>query len=114
MRKFLSVFVVIVLLSSALIFCSKENDNDSPRNSTNTEKLVKHTWQLNEVLVSKNGVNGHYIRGGINTTGINYDLVRYTFKTDGTATYTTNLGQTFPGTWRFTSANEQNMEFKVG
>lgn len=80
---------------------------------TKKEILVKYVWQIDEVLRNSNGKNSHYTKGRANTTGINYRAVRLTFKRNGTGSYTTDLGQTFPATWKFTSADERNMEFTV-
>ena len=106
------VFLTLIFVSLAFLSCEKEEV--IPTTSlTKTQILVKYTWQIDEILRNSSGKNSRYIKGGINTTGINYNLVRITFKENGTGTYTTDLGQTFPATWKFTSSNQKNMEFSV-
>ena len=106
--------IVALLLCFTFFACNKENVETNPSPTLSKQQiLVKNTWQVDELLVNNSGNNSHYIRGGINTTGINYDAVRITFKSDGTGTYTTDRGQTFPSTWKFTSTDEQNMELSV-
>lgn len=80
---------------------------------TNRQILIKYVWQIDEVLKNSNGKNSHYLKGKINTTGINYKAVHLTFKKNGAGSYTTDLGQTFPANWKFTSSDEKNMEFTV-
>ncbi len=77
---------------------------------TKTEILVKQPWQVDEVLRNIAGVNTHYLRGSVNTTGTNYDFIKLTFNSDGTGTYTDENGTTYTMTWQFTSSDEHNMQ----
>jgi hypothetical protein len=103
----------MILLSATLVSCEKDNDNNPDKPLTKAQILVKHAWQLDEVLINNGGQNGHYVRNVENSTGINYDAVKITFSENGTGTYTTDQGQTFPATWKFTTSDGQNMEFSV-
>lgn len=94
--------------------CKKEKDPVEPPVLTKKEILVKNTWQVDEIQRSIEGVNSYYIKGGTNTTGVNYNLIRLTFNNDGTGSYIDEVGISHTTTWKFTSANEYNMELKVG
>jgi hypothetical protein len=61
----------------------------------------------------KDDTNRHYIRGGINNTGVNYNIIKLTFNANGTGTYTAEDGTTYNTTWEFTSTDEHNMLFVV-
>ena len=80
---------------------------------TKKQILVKHIWQVDEVLRNSDGRNTHYLKGKTNTTGINYNVIRLLFYKNGTGSYTTDLGQTFPARWKFISSDEMNIDFTV-
>src|SRR5688572_19510310 len=113
-----------LLLIIAFIFVSCEKDNpsvpeptpcpDPPKQLTKTEMLTQKTWQVDEVLRNISGTNTKYIKGGTNTTGTNYNLIRLTFKTDGTGTYTDEVGIVHTTTWKFASTDERNLELVIG
>ena len=102
----------LVLLTIVFGGCSsKYATNDT--GLTKTKILVKYTWQINEVLRNISGKNTRYLKNGVNNTRTNYNLVRLTFNEDGSASYTNDLGQTYPATWKFTSHDQQNMELSI-
>jgi hypothetical protein len=108
---YLKHLIIIFLLP--VIFGGCKKDDITPTTLTKTQILVKYTWQVDEVFRNSSGKNTHYIKGGINTTGSNYGVVRLIFKADGTATYTDDQGNTYSATWRFTTADEKNMELAI-
>jgi hypothetical protein len=77
------------------------------------EILTLKEWQVDEVVRNMNGVNTHYIRGGVNTTGTNYQNLKIKFNTNGTGSYTDDTGATFPMTWNFTAADQRNVHIDV-
>lgn len=109
----LSQLSILMLLSVIFGGCKKDNTLPSTTSLTKTELLVKYTWQIDEVFRNSVGKNSHYVKSGVNTTGTTYNLVRITFKADGTASYTNDLGQTYPAIWKFTYADEHNMELAI-
>jgi hypothetical protein len=90
---------VLSVLAIALIFVACEKDNAStpeptpcPSVLTKKQILTQKTWQVDEVLRNISGTNTRFVKGGSNTTGTNYNLIKLTFKTDGTGTYTDEVG----------------------
>jgi hypothetical protein len=80
---------------------------------TKTEILTQKPWQVEELIHDISSTNTQYIRGGINTTGINYDLMRFVFKADGTGSHTDQTGSTYSLTWHFVSTAQQDLEMTV-
>jgi hypothetical protein len=86
--------------------------------STNTVKsktqiLADNTWIVEEVKSNVRGNNLHYRKGRNNSTGEDYSIYSLTFNVDGTGTYTDGLGYTHQTAWRFTSADEHNMQLNL-
>ena len=113
MKKNKFLFLPVILGCLIISGCKKDSAATSTTPLTKIQILVKYSWQPDEVLRNSSCKNSHYVKDDINTTGINYSAVRIIFKEDGTGTYTTDLGQTFPATWKFTSTDQKNMEFSV-
>jgi len=109
MLYFSSLIIVTILAA-----CKKDNTTPTPVPLTRTQVLVKYTWEPSEIWRNIGGVNTHYIRGGENTTGTNYDVLRLSFKSDLTGTYVDETGLSHTATWQFTSADEHNMSFTIG
>ncbi len=109
-KNLLSLVTLFVVASAAFVACTKDNGpTATPTPLTRSQVLVKYNWQVDEVWRNISGVNSHYIRGGINTTGTNYDVMRLTFKADSTGTYVDENAITHTTTWKFTSADQHNM-----
>lgn len=106
-------FVVLSLILTALVYsCTKDNmPEENPL--TKLEILVRQPWQVDEVMSNVGCKNLHFIRGGINNTGVDYSKFRLTFKADGTGTYTNETGVTYTTAWEFTSADQHNMKLLV-
>ena len=116
-RYFHAALFVFVLFYS----CQKDHPTEEtppcpelPVPLTKKEILVKNKWQVDEVARSIFGQNQKFIKGGVNNTGVDYNLIRLTFKADGTGTYTDEVGIVHTTEWKFTSTNERNVELKIG
>ena len=84
-------------------------DTLCPTPLTKVQILTQKPWRVAQVQHVLNGVYSSYTLGGTNTTGINYDTLRFTFNTDGTGTNTNQNGITFPLTWQFTTTDQRTM-----
>lgn len=115
--SFLGAFSVI--LSS----CKKESVNTVNNQvhdticveKTVTEILVgANNWKLDELMVFDGTENGHFIRGGINTTGISYENIRLKFLADGTGTYIDEVGTSHTLSWSFITTDKRNVSLTIG
>jgi hypothetical protein len=114
-KKSISFFFVFLCVAvTILTACKKDNTPPPVVPLTRTQVLVKYTWEPSEIWRNIAGVNTHYIRGGVNTTGTNYDVMRLSFKSDSTGTYVDETGLSHTATWQFTSADQHNMSFTIG
>ena len=75
--------------------------------------LTAKTWQVDELIHVISSQISHYVRGGINNTGINYDIMRFIFKGDGSGTTIQANGITYPLTWQFTGPDQRNIQLTV-
>ena len=75
--------------------------------------MVEKTWQVDDLLHVISGQISHYVRGGTNNTGINYDVMRFVFKADGSGTTIQANGITYPLTWQFATADQRNIQLTV-
>lgn len=114
--KYLRAFFFMLIFSTLLGGCQKDKKPTHLPEPILSKKmlLVKPKWQVDEVIRNINGTNSHYIRGGINDTGVNYDLIELTFNNDGSGTYQDEVGVTHPITWQFTSSDNRNLQLNIG
>ena len=85
-------------------------DTLCPTPPTKVQILTQKTWRVAQLHHVINGVYSSYTLGGTNTTGINYDTLRFTFNTDGTGTTTDQFGKIYPLTWQFTTTDQRTMQ----
>lgn len=111
----MSSLALIVFAMSIVIFqmsCKKETHAE-----TSTLKkeqiLVAKTWKVDQLHSVINGVYASYSNGGTNTTGVNYDNLRYTFNADGTGIYVDQHNETHSVTWQFTSDDKRAIKFAI-
>jgi len=88
-------------------------DTVCPTPLTKVQILTQKAWRVAQVQHVLNGVYSSYTLGGTNTTGINYDTLRFTFNTDGTGTNTNQNGITYPLTWQFTTTDQRTMQIST-
>jgi hypothetical protein len=116
MRKlFLSSLVLVFFAFSIALFQISCKKDAVAQSSTLTKQqiLVQKDWKIDQLHSNINGVYASYFRGGPNTTGITYDNVRYTFKSDGTGTYVDQHNTSHSVSWQFASADQRSMIFSI-
>ncbi len=115
-RNLCKILFFSILMSTLVVACKKDKNPDPTPEPVLTKKqlLVKSKWQVDEVLRNISGSNSHYKRGGVNDTGVNYDLIELTFNTDGTGVYQDEVSVSHPITWQFTSSDNRNMKLNIG
>jgi hypothetical protein len=91
MKKLLMSSIVLTVFSLSIILfqfsCKKDAVAQTTTTLTKDQILVQKIWRVDQLHNSLNGVYASYFNGGANTTGVNYDNLRYTFNADGTGTY---------------------------
>jgi len=90
------------------------HDTVAPVPLTRTQILVQKDWIIDEISQSISGLTSHYVRGGVNTTGVNYTNLKIHFNADGTGTYIDETGGPHTLNWSFTSTDQRNMHLIVG
>ena len=109
----LLLFVSFVILFS-LPSCTKDTtttitktDTVIAASLTKSQILVqKSPWKIEQIVQDLGGTVTEYDRGGTNTTGQNFDIVRFTFNADGSGSNTDGDGNVFSMTWQFTNADQ--------
>lgn len=77
---------------------------------TKKQILTQKTWRVDKLHHVIDGKYASYVWGGENTTGVDYDKLRFTFKADGTGTHVTADGINHPLVWAFTTSDQREME----
>ena len=115
MRK-QATFAVLLILSICttawLSACTKESDPEPPviaKPLSKDEILVQKSWQVDELHHVINSKYTSYVRNKSNNTGTNYDVLRFTFKADGTGTHVDASGTSLPITWQFVDGNKRTI-----
>lgn len=116
MRKLLYTSIILTFFSiSITIFqmsCSKPAKAEPPVESRE-DILVKRTWKVDELHHEIGCAYTYYINGGINTTGIPYENLRFKFNSDGTGTHVDQLGTSHSITWNFGSADKRSLDLTI-
>ena len=110
MKKVLALFAMALII---LISCEKETHTPQNPFLSKAEILVKGTWQVDEVMHNISCENTHYIRNISNTTGVDYDKLRFTFKADGSGTHVDQFGATHSLSWEFVSSDKRNIKLTI-
>jgi hypothetical protein len=106
----LTVFALAITLFQ--MSCSKDT-NAQPTTLTKDQILVQKEWKIDQLHRVSGGHYGSFSAGGSNSTGINFEKIRYTFNSDGTGTYTTEQGTNYTTKWEFTTADKRTLKFTV-
>lgn len=120
-NQFIKKMVLATFILSAAIFqtgCSKDDNTPAPTPTpvpalTKEQILTQKIWRIAQLHHVISGVYSSYILGGANSTGIDYDKLRFTFKADGAGTLIDQNGISFTTTWQFTTSDKRNLEIKV-
>jgi hypothetical protein len=106
---FISALSFVLFLS-----CEKENPKNPPTTQlSKKEILVSKSWEVDELLHNVSCENSHYMRGGENTTGITYDVLRFTFNANGTGTHINQDGTAYTTTWQFLTNDDRNLRISL-
>ena len=114
MKKFSTLVFASLLIAAVFSSCQKYIDRlpEKPAR-TKTEMLVGKNWEVFEVLRNIEELNSHYIKDSLNTTNTDYSRIRLSFRADGTGIYIDEEGVSHSSVWRFTTADERNMELTI-
>lgn len=117
MKKLLMSSLVLTGFSISMILfqfsCKKDAIAQTAVTLTKEQILVQKKWKVDQLHSVINGSYASYFSGGTNTTGVNYDNLRYTFNADGTAIYVDENGITRSATWQFTSTDQRTIKFTI-
>ena len=112
--------LVITVLAAAIVTvqmssCTKTTaqTNTCPTELTKVQILTQKTWRIAQLQHVISGVYSSYTYGGTNTTGINYDLMRFTFNADSTGTLIDQNGISYTTTWQFTTADQRTLQLNL-
>lgn len=103
--------LLLFVFSVTFFSCEKAANKSLPMSKT--QMLAKNAWMIDETYYFTNGVTTHYKRGGENNTGANYDIVRFTFKVDGTGTNTDGNGEVHQIKWSFSTPEQGDMNLTI-
>ncbi|MCW3091369.1 MAG: hypothetical protein JWP81_2438 [Ferruginibacter sp.] len=84
-----------------------------PTWGTKEQILTEKIWKVDRLHHVISGSYSSYTNGGVNTTGIPYDNLRFTFNADGTGTHTNELNLTYTTTWQFTTSDKRTLLLTV-
>jgi hypothetical protein len=116
MKKLLIGSIVLTTFAFAItlfqISCTKET-NAQTTNLTKEQILVQKTWKVDQLHHIIACTYSSYVSGGANTTGIDYDKLRFTFNSNGTGTHINQFGNSYTTTWQFTSSDKRNLAMTV-
>jgi hypothetical protein len=115
------LFSLFILIFSFQTSCKKETVNTVTKSDTiytcipvtKDSILIQKTWKVAQLHHVISGVFSSYTSGGTNTTGINYDLLRFTFKKDGTGTHIDANGTLHTFTWQFITPDKLSMKINL-
>ena len=116
MRKILLSSFVLILFSVSIILFEISCKKTAAAQTTTLTKdqiLVSKTWKVDKLSHVISGQYSSYANGGTNTTGINYDNTRFTFKENGTGTNIDASGTTYSFIWQFTSTDKRTMQLTL-
>lgn len=123
MKKILlSSVVLFVFATSIIVFqmsCSKQAMAQQTKTDTvyiykcdtltKEQMLTQKMWQVDYLIHEIGCVVSSYVKGGANSTGINYDIMTFKFNANGTGYTVQADGTTYQFTWNFTSTEKRDL-----
>jgi hypothetical protein len=125
-----------VLIMLAIFSCSKEGSGNSPQPTrkdtvyirdtirihdtvvspqpSRLQILTEKTWQIDEMVRSDGGIITEYNRGGLNTTGVSFQNMKFKFNTDFTGTYIDQVGVSHTLTWNYIGSDQTKFSLTIG
>jgi hypothetical protein len=117
MKRLLISSVVLTLLSITMILFqlsfTKEATAQTKTTLTKEQILVAKTWKVDKLHHVISGQYSSYTNGGTNNTGINYNIMRFTFSSNGTGTHIDPLGVNYNFTWQFLSSDKRDLQLTL-
>lgn len=114
MKKLVMSSIVLTVFSMSMILfqfsCKKEAVAQTTSALTKDQILVAKTWKVAQLHHVIGSAYSTYTNGGINTTGINYDNLRFTFNSDGTGTHIDPSGNSHTMLWQFTNSDKRTLQ----
>lgn len=109
--------ILLLLVAGSVInlsTCKEDRGTSrSPDLISREELMTGKVWQVDELIHNVDGENSHYIRGGMNTTRVNYDNMRFTFDKGGAGTHTDQYGKTHKTSWKFNKSDNKTIHLSV-
>lgn len=116
MKKLLlsSTILMIFSLTIALfqLSCSKNANAQTPT-KTRDQIIVEKTWRVDKLVHVIGGTFSSYSLGGANTTGTDYNKLRFTFNADGTGIHINQNGETKNFTWQFSTPDKRTLSLTL-
>jgi hypothetical protein len=113
MKKIVMSSIVLMVFSMSMILfqfsCTKEATAQTTT-LTKDQILTAKTWKVDKLHHVISGQYSSYTNGGANTTGINYNNLRFTFNSNGTGIYVDQAGASNNLTWQFTSTDKRSLQ----
>jgi hypothetical protein len=112
MKKLLFGSIVLTAFSFSIVLfqmsCSKQSSAQSTT-KTKDQILTEKTWRVDKLHHVIGGTYSSYTSGGANTTGINYNLLRFTFNSNGSGVHIDQNGVTKNFTWQFSTPDKRTL-----
>jgi hypothetical protein len=122
MTRVLFISASMFFVFASFFFSCKKDDTIITNNihdticpvQTRTEQLASKDWIVDHIERNISGTNSTYVRGGVNTTGVNYANMRFHFNSDGTGTYIDEVASSHTLNWNFTTSDQREIAFIIG
>ena len=112
-KLFFKKNIIIALSLLLFVFANSCKTTAGVSKSKMEKTLVQKKWQLDQLRNVIKGKYGCYIRDSINTTGVDYDKLQYTFNANGTGIYVDEVGLSHSVKWNFISEDKQTLVFAI-
>ena len=118
-KKLISSILMTVFSMTMILFqygCKKESTTQTATQTSTLTKeqiLVAKTWKIDKLHHVILGQYSSYTNGGSNSTGINYNNLRFTFNPNGTGTHIDQNNTSYNFTWQFTSIDKRILQITI-
>jgi hypothetical protein len=101
----------LILLSSIIISCKKDNDDPPESVISRDSILVSRVWQIKHIRVLQNNFIIRYDRGGQDNNW-NYDNDYFKFEKNGTGSYTAG-NDVYDISWQFDNSDKTELSYTI-
>ena len=116
MKKLPKSSIVFTVFSISMIlfqFGCKKEATAQINTLTKEQILLAKTWKVAQLHHVISNTYSTYTNGGVNTTGINYDNLRFTFNSGGTGTHIDPSGNSHTMSWQFTTSDKRTLQLTL-